>query len=116
MDVLLCKVKLFLLKTELNEIEDRMGKDQLIDMVSEKADLSKDQAGRALDAFMTSVINAVANGDKVTISGFGSFEGRYHKARKGTNPRTGEVINIPAATIPAFSPSKSFKDIVKDKF
>ena len=93
-----------------------MEKDQLIDMISENADVSKDEAGRVLDAFMTTVINAVANGEKVTITGFGSFEGRYHKAKKGSNPRTDNVINIPAATIPAFSPSKRFKDIVKDKF
>ena len=93
-----------------------MGKDQLIDMISENADVSKDEAGRVVDGFMTTVINAVANGDKVTITGFGSFEGRYHKARKGSNPRTGVGINVPAATLPSFIPSKSFKDIVRDKF
>ena len=59
-------------------------------------------------------METVSEGEKVTLIGFGSFEPRDRKARDGRNPKTGEVIKIPATTVPAFSAGKAFKERVKE--
>ncbi len=89
-----------------------MNKAELIDMVSEKADVSKKDADAVLTAVIESIMESVANGDKVSLVGFGSFEPRDRKARDGRNPQTGETIKIPATTVPAFSAGKGFKEKV----
>ncbi|MEL6814202.1 MAG: HU family DNA-binding protein [Cyanobacteria bacterium P01_F01_bin.3] len=89
-----------------------MNKAELIDMVSEKADVSKKDADAVLSAVIESIMESVAGGDKVSLVGFGSFEPRDRKARDGRNPQTGETIKIPATTVPAFSAGKGFKEMV----
>ena len=89
-----------------------MNKAELIDMVSDKAEVSKKDADVVLTAVIESIMESVASGDKVSLVGFGSFEPRQRKARDGRNPQTGETIKIPATTVPAFSAGKGFKQMV----
>jgi DNA-binding protein HU-beta len=89
-----------------------MNKTDLIAAVAAQASLTKKDAEKALSAVINSITNAMAEGDKVQLVGFGTFEVRARDARKGKNPRTGEVINIPASKVPAFKAGKALKDIV----
>ena len=89
-----------------------MNKGELVDVMATKADTTLKEANALLDAFIDSVIQAVADGEKVTLVGFGSFEARDRKAREGRNPKTGKKIDIPATVVPAFSAGKAFKDAV----
>jgi DNA-binding protein HU-beta len=90
-----------------------MNKTELINAVAESAELSKKDATKAVDAVFDSIQNALANGDKVQLIGFGNFEVRERAARKGRNPQTGEEIEISASKVPAFKPGKALKDAVK---
>lgn len=90
-----------------------MNKADLVDAVANSADLSKADAGRAIDAITNSVTKALKKGDQVTLVGFGTFAVRKRAARKGRNPQTGEAIKIKAAKIPAFKAGKAFKDAIK---
>ena len=89
-----------------------MKKNDLIDVIKEQTGISKKDADKALTAVLDAIINAVAAGDKVQISGFGTFEQRQRNARTGVNPRTGNSIDISASKVPAFKAGKAFKDIV----
>ncbi|NER33683.1 MAG: HU family DNA-binding protein [Oscillatoria sp. SIO1A7] len=92
-----------------------MNKGELVDAVAERAkesNVTKKQVDAVLTEVLDVIVEAVANGDKVTLVGFGSFESRDRKAREGRNPKTGEKMNIPATKVPAFSPGKSFKEKV----
>lgn len=89
-----------------------MNKTELIAAVAEQASITKKDAEKAIAAVINSITNAMAEGDKVQLVGFGTFEVRARDARKGKNPRTGEVINIPASKVPAFKAGKALKDIV----
>jgi DNA-binding protein HU-beta len=90
-----------------------MNKTDLINLVSEKAELSKKDASKAVDAVFDSIVEALASGDKVQLIGFGNFEVRERAARKGRNPQTGEEMDIPASKAPAFKPGKQFKDAIQ---
>ena len=90
-----------------------MNKEQLVKAVSTETNLSQRDVTTILNALTETIIETVANGDKVTLVGFGSFEPRPRKERQGKNPQTGESLTIPATTVPAFSPGKLFKDKVK---
>lgn len=90
-----------------------MNKQQLVSAIAEKAGLTKKQASAAVDAFMSTVKEALSKGEEVRLVGFGTFQVRERKARKGKNPRTGEVINIPAKKVPVFRPSSELKNLVK---
>ncbi|WP_456274223.1 HU family DNA-binding protein [Bacillus sp. AK031] len=90
-----------------------MNKTELINAVAEAAELSKKDATKAVDAVFDSIQNALANGDKVQLIGFGNFEVRERAARKGRNPQTGEEIEISASKVPAFKPGKALKEAVK---
>ena len=92
-----------------------MNKGELVDKVSEKASVTKKQADAVISAAIESIMEAVANGEKVTLVGFGSFEPRDRKEREGRNPKTGETMVIPATTVPAFSAGKLFKEMVANK-
>ncbi|MEG5018274.1 MULTISPECIES: HU family DNA-binding protein [unclassified Microcoleus] len=92
-----------------------MNKGELVDLLATKADTTKKVAGTLLDAFIDAVTAAVADGEKVTLVGFGSWEARERKAREGRNPKTGEKMEIPATVVPAFSPGKMFKDAVSGR-
>lgn len=89
-----------------------MKKTELIAVIAEKSALSKKDAEKALSAALDAIVEAVAQGDKVQLTGFGVFEQRQRNARTGVDPRTGNSIEIPASKVPAFKAGKAFKDIV----
>ena len=89
-----------------------MNKSELIDAVAASADISKAAAGRALDAMVDSVTNALKEGDQVVLVGFGTFSVKERAARTGRNPQTGAPIEIKAAKVPAFKAGKSLKDAI----
>lgn len=90
-----------------------MNKSELIDAIAASADIPKTVAGRALDAVVESVTNALKAGDQVTLIGFGTFQVKERAAREGRNPKTGETIKIEAAKVPSFKAGKALKDAVK---
>lgn len=91
-----------------------MNRKDLVDVVARETGLSAAQADAALSAVISGIIDAVAKGDKVSVSGFGTFESRHRAARQGRNPQTGETIDIAASTSPAFKPATGFKRAVAD--
>ncbi|MFK5950440.1 MAG: HU family DNA-binding protein [Methylococcales bacterium] len=89
-----------------------MNKSELIDAIADKSELTKADAGRALDGFLASVTEALTNGDPVALVGFGTFSVKERAERKGRNPQTGAEITIKAAKIPSFKAGKTLKDAV----
>lgn len=92
-----------------------MNKAELIASMAEKSNLTKKDAEAALKSFIDSVQEALANGEKVQLVGFGTFESRERAARVGRNPRTKEEITIPASVVPVFKAGKEFKERVEKK-
>ena len=90
-----------------------MTKAELIDKIASGVGLSKVDAGKALDTTLNSIRGALKKGQKVTLVGFGTFSVTKRKSRKGRNPRTGDVITIPAAKVPKFTSGKALKDAVR---
>jgi len=90
-----------------------MTKAELIDKIASATGLSKVDASKALDSTLNSVRGALKKGQKVTLVGFGTFSVTRRKSRKGRNPRTGEIITIPATKIPKFTAGKALKDAVR---
>ena len=74
--------------------------------------ITQKQAAAAVDSVINSIVGAVAEGDKVSIIGFGTFEKKHRDARTGKNPATGEAIEIAASDLPAFKAGKAFKEAV----
>ncbi len=89
-----------------------MNKSELIDAIADASELTKADAGRALDGFLGAVTEALSNGDSVALVGFGTFAVKERAERKGRNPQTGDEITIKAAKIPSFKAGKSLKDAV----
>lgn len=89
-----------------------MNKTELVAAVATKADVSKKDATAAVDAVFEAVTEALVNGDKVQLVGFGTFEVKDRAARQGQNPRTKEPITIPASKAPTFKAGKALKDAV----
>ena len=89
-----------------------MNKTELITSMAEKSQLTKKDAELALKAFVDSVEEALVNGEKVQLVGFGTFETRVRAEREGRNPRTKETIKIAASTVPVFKAGKDFKEKV----
>lgn len=89
-----------------------MKKSELVEAISVSAELSKADAGRALDAFVDAVTKALKGGDSVTLVGFGTFAVRKRAARTGRNPKTKEPMKIKASQSPAFKAGKALKDAV----
>lgn len=89
-----------------------MNKGELVDAIAEKAQVTKKEADAILTASIDAIMEAVAEGHKVTLVGFGSFEPRKRAAREGRNPQTGKTISIPETVVPAFSAGKLFKEMV----
>jgi len=87
-----------------------MNKSELIDAIAASSELTKADAGRALDGFTKAITDALSAGDSVALVGFGTFSVKDRAERKGRNPQTGEEITIKAAKIPAFKPGKTLKD------
>lgn len=92
-----------------------MNKAELITSVSEKAELTKKDAEKAVNAFLETVTEALTAGDKIQLVGFGTFETRERSARKGRNPQTGAEIEIAASNVPVFKAGKALKDAVAKK-
>ena len=94
-----------------------MNKTELIDQLAHSTSLSKADAGRAVvalfDVHKGIIAGTLKSGEKVQITGFGTFETRQRSARMGRNPRTGDRIQIPASVSPAFRAGKGLKDGVK---
>ena len=89
-----------------------MNKTELVEAVSNAADLSKSDAGDAVEAVLAAVTKALKKGDTVSLVGFGTFSVKKRAARTGRNPRTGETIKIKASKIPSFKAGKGLKDAV----
>ncbi len=92
-----------------------MNKAELIANIADKSKLTKKAAEAALDAFVTSVEEALKKGEKVQLVGFGTYEVRERAARKGRNPQTKAEIKIPASKAPVFKAGKALKDLVNKK-
>lgn len=90
-----------------------MNKMDVVEAVASRAGLSKADSGRAVDALIDAVADALARGEKVTVTGFGTFEVRNRAARMGRNPQTGAPLHIPATKTPAFKAGKGLKDAVR---
>jgi len=89
-----------------------VNKSELIEAIAASADIPKAAAGRALDAMVDSITDALKKGDQVALVGFGTFAVKERAARTGRNPRTGDPIEIAAAKIPNFKAGKALKDAV----
>ena len=87
-----------------------MNKSELIEHISQQADISKAGASRALEAAIDAITEALKNGDSVSLVGFGTFVATEREARTGRNPRTGVAIKIAKAKVPKFRPGKALKD------
>ena len=89
-----------------------MNKAELINAVAAAADVSKKDAEAVIAATVDVITKALAEGDRVQLVGFGSFETKKRAARTGRNPKTKEAIEIPASVVPTFKPGKAMKDAV----
>lgn len=89
-----------------------MNRQELIKAVSAKTGQSQKNTEESLVAFMDTVMETLANGEKVGLVGFGSFEVSERAAREGRNPQTGETIHLPSSKTPKFKPSKNFKELL----
>ena len=92
-----------------------MNKTQLIDVIADKADLSKAQAKAALESTLAAITESLKEGDAVQLVGFGTFTVAKRAASTGRNPRTGEAIKIPASKQPKFKAGKELKDTVNGR-
>jgi DNA-binding protein HU-alpha len=90
-----------------------MRKPELAAAIAEKTDLSKEKATEIITVVTDRIAQALAEGDNVSLIGFGTFEVRQRAERQGKNPQTGEPITIAAAKVPAFKPGKALKDSVQ---
>src|SRR2546430_17198285 len=91
-----------------------MTKADLVEEVSRVTELTRKDSEVIVDTLFESVIKALKNGDKLEVSGFGSFRVRQRNARVGRNPKTGEKVEVPAKRVPYFKPSKELKDLIND--
>ena len=89
-----------------------MYKSELVEVIAQEAEISKAAAGRALDAAVEAIKQALKKNQDVTLVGFGTFSVGKRAARTGRNPRTGDTIKIDAAKVPKFRPGKALKDAV----
>ena len=90
-----------------------MSKTELIELVAEKANMSKAEAGRALDAVLEGITEGLKKQGEVTLFGFGQFSAKKRAARDGINPSTTEPIKIPAKTVASFKAGSKLKDAIK---
>jgi len=90
-----------------------MNKQDVVNAIATATGLTKVDSAKALDALLDTITSALKKGDKVTLTGFGTFEARETQAREGRNPQTGAKLVIPAGRRPGFSAGKTFKDAVK---
>ena len=91
-----------------------MNKSEIGDRLAGRLGLNKAVAKEAVDGVFEAIGEALANGEEVRLAGFGTFAARSRAARTGRNPRTGEVLSIPASKTPSFKAGKALKDAVND--
>ncbi|MBI4664937.1 MAG: integration host factor subunit beta [Nitrospinae bacterium] len=89
-----------------------MTKSEMAEKLAEKINVKKQQAEEIINIFTNSIIEALANGDKVEIRGFGSFRVRHRAQKEGRNPKTGEKVSVPAKKVPFFKTGKDFREVV----
>ena len=89
-----------------------MNKTELVAAVAEKSGLTKKDAEKAVSSVIDVIVESVANGEKVQVVGFGTFEQRQRNARTGCDPRTKQQIEISASKVPAFKAGNAFKEAV----
>lgn len=87
-----------------------MTKAELVEFIAEQADLTKADAGRALEAVMEGITSGLKKSGKVTLVGFGTFTAKKRDARTGRNPQTGETVKIAARVVPGFKAGSKLKD------
>lgn len=92
-----------------------MNKQDLVLQVASKLQMTQKKADEVLSTALESIMKSLSKGDKVTLVGFGTFQPRRRKERKGRNPKTGQEIQIPASVVPKFSAGKQFKSSVSRK-
>lgn len=92
-----------------------MKKNEFVSLVAVRTDMSKKDTEKVIDAAFAAIGDLMMQGDKLVLSGFGSFETKVRAARSGRNPRTGEVIEIEQATLPVFKAGRTLKDKVNAK-
>ena len=92
-----------------------MTKAEVVDLVAQRTGISRQQAYESVEIFLDSVKDALKEGQKVSLVGFGTFLVKDKNARNGRNPRTGEQIDIPPKKVPIFKPGKSFRESVAKK-
>lgn len=92
-----------------------MNKNELIAKVAESTGFTKSDAAKAVDAVQHAIVKALSSGDEVRIVGFGTYTVVKRAATEGRNPRTGEVIKIPASKQPKFKPGKALKDAINNR-
>ena len=90
-----------------------MNKAELVAAVAEKTALSKKDSEKAVNAVIAATTDALKNGEKIQLVGFGTFEIRERSEKQARNPRTGETMTVPASKVPAFKAGKALKDAVK---
>ncbi len=90
-----------------------MTKTDLIGNVAEKVELKKKDIEKVVNAIFDSIQETLSKGEKAQFIGFGSFEVKQRKPRKGRNPQTGKIIDIPAAKVPVFKPGKALKSVIE---
>ncbi len=90
-----------------------MKKMDLVDAVRNATSMNKKESALAVDAVLNAITDALKNGEKIQLIGFGTFEVRERAARTGRNPQTGEEMTIPASKVPAFKPGKELKEALK---
>lgn len=90
-----------------------MNKAKLIDVINEKTGGTKKATEDIVDLVFDTIVNTLKNGEEVAISGFGSFVAKERKARKARNPKTGEMVDVPAMRAPKFKAGKNLKEAVR---
>ena len=91
-----------------------MTKADLVEEIATRVDLSKKDSEIVVNTVFRNIINALANGDKVELRGFGSFRTRARRSRIGRNPKTGDSVNVPEKKVPFFKPGKNLKKLVNE--
>ena len=89
-----------------------MTKAELVDEIAQKADLTRKHSEVIVDAVFSSIIDALQEGDKIELRGFGSFRVRHRASRTGRNPKTGEGVLVPAKKVPYFKPGKELRELI----
>jgi integration host factor subunit beta len=89
-----------------------MTKAELVDEIADRADLTRKHSEVIVDAVFSSIIEALQEGDKIELRGFGSFRVRHRASRTGRNPKTGEGVQVPAKKVPYFKPGKELRELI----